>query len=325
MPAGGSCIFADADGFRASLPGMLDLSVLQPREFYARLTWVELPQLHPLRAREASPRVAYVALPSENVYVSFPTQRDSTLTYDGAELRFGDIMLHSRGERLHQRTATASRWGSISLTPASLMAFGRTITGRRLVPPPVSRFLRPLAADRLQLLRLHRQACRIAETKLNLIGHPEVARALEQDLILGLANCLTNADPRDDPAVRYHQGRVLEPFETVLATHPCRLLRTSEISRTIGVSEQVLRTCCSKVLGMSPGRYQRLRRLKLVRGELLRANPATVSIAEVTQRYGVADLPHFVTEFRNAYGETPAMTLRRAATDEFYATSSDFA
>jgi len=97
---------------------------------------------------------------------------------------------------------------------------------------------------------------------------------------------------------------MLEQFETVLAMHHYRLPGTSEICRTIGVSEQALRACCSKVLGMSPGRYQRLRRLKLVRAELLCVNAATVSIAEVTQRYGVDDLHHFVTEYRNAYGET---------------------
>jgi len=160
MPAGGSCIFADADCFQANVPGMLYLLVVQPREFYAQLTWVELPQLRLLGAREVSPRVAYVVLPSTRVFVTFPTQRDSTLIYDGAELRFGDIMFHSRGERLHQRTAAASRWGSISLTPASLMAFGRTITGQSLVPPPASRILHPPAADRRQLLRMHGLACR---------------------------------------------------------------------------------------------------------------------------------------------------------------------
>lgn len=46
MPASGSSIFADADGYQATLQDMLDLVVLQPRDFSARLTWVELPSLH---------------------------------------------------------------------------------------------------------------------------------------------------------------------------------------------------------------------------------------------------------------------------------------
>jgi len=314
MPASGSCIFTDADGYQASLQEMLDLLVMRPREFRARLTWVELPQLRLLRAQEASPRVAYVSLPPEPVYVIFPTQRGLPLICNGTELQFGDFMLHSRGERLHQRTVAASRWGSIALTPALLSAFGRTIMGQDLVPPPVGRILRPLPADRLRLLRLHAQAGRIAETNLRHLSHPEVARALEQDLIWALATCLATGEPLDDPTVRRGQARILVQFEAVLAAaHPGRRPRMPEICSAIGVSDRTLRACCAKLLGMSPDRYQRLRRLKLVRADLLRGDPEEVSIAEATKRYGFANLHRFVTEYRNAYGEMPAETLRRAA------------
>src|SRR5271157_4120921 len=179
MPASGSCMFTDPDSYQASLQEMLDLLVMRPREFHARLTWVELPQLRLLRAEEASPRVAYVSLPPESVFVIFPTQRGLPLICNGVELQFGDFFFHSRGERLHQRTIAASHWGSIALTPAALAVFGRTITGQALVPPPIGLILRPLPADRLRLLRLHAQAGRIAETNLRHLGHPEVTRALE--------------------------------------------------------------------------------------------------------------------------------------------------
>ena len=41
------------------------------------------------------------------------------------------------------------------------------------------------------------QAARIAETQLDHIRHPEVARALEQDLIWALVNCLAADDLRN--------------------------------------------------------------------------------------------------------------------------------
>lgn len=53
--------------------------------------------------------------------------------------------------------------------------------------------LRPVSADWRQLLKSHSEAIRIAETRLSLIDHPEVARALEQELICALVNCLSNA------------------------------------------------------------------------------------------------------------------------------------
>jgi AraC-like DNA-binding protein len=313
MPASGSCIFIDADDYQASLQQALDLLVIPPRGFHACLTWVELPNLRLLRAQEASPRIAYVSLPPDPVFVTFATRRDSPLIYSGLELTFGDIMLHSRGERLYQRTTGACGWASISLTPASFMAFGKTIAGEDLCTPPVGRILRPHPEDRVRLLRLHAQAGRIAETNLRHLAHPEVARALEQDLIWALMTCLTTAEPQDVSFVTRDQARILVQFEAVLATHPCRSLHMAELRSAIGVSERTLRACCSLVLGMSPGRYQRLRRLKLVRAELLRADPAMISIAEVAKQYGYADLRRFATEYRTAYGEVPSMTRQRAA------------
>ncbi|MGA9866693.1 MAG: hypothetical protein WBQ75_09665 [Acetobacteraceae bacterium] len=113
------------------------------------------------------------------------------------------------------------------------------------------------------LLRLHAQACRIAETALSHTGHPEVARALEQDVTWALINCLTNGEP----VVRSRRVGMLCRFEELLAANPGRSPRVAEISGAIGMSAWTLRVCCSKSLGMPPGRYQRLKRLKRVRAE----------------------------------------------------------
>lgn len=313
MPASGSSIFTDADGYQASLQDILDLVVLHPRDFRARLTWVELPKLRLLRGQEASARVAYFRPPPEQVFLTFLTRHGLPLIYGGVELQFGEIMFHGRGEQRHQRTTAATRWGSISLTPASLLTFGETIAGRRLVPPPFGRLLRPLPADRQRLLRLHAQAGRIAETNLDRIGHKEVIRALEQDLILALVTCLTTGEIYEDQAIRRRQVTVLARLEAMLEANPFRILRTREICDSIGVSEQILRTSCTRLLGMTADRYQRLRRLKLVRAALVRANHAAGSAAEVIRQYGFADIHRFVTEYWNAYGEMPPIPPRDTA------------
>jgi hypothetical protein len=151
---------------------------------------VELSHLGLLRGEEESRRVAYVTLPAELVFLIFPTKRDSPPICDGAVLQFGEIMLHSAGDRLHQRTTGASSWGSISLPPATLMTDGRTITNRSLSLPRVRRRLRPLAKDRDFLLGLQAQARRMAESALDPFGHKEVVHALEQDLVLAIATIL---------------------------------------------------------------------------------------------------------------------------------------
>jgi len=109
MPGSGSSIFSDADGYQATLQDMLDLLVLRPRDFHARLTWVEFPYLQLLRAQEASARVACVRLPPQQVFVTFLTQQGPPLIYSGIELKYGDVIMHSRGEHGHQRTTSATR------------------------------------------------------------------------------------------------------------------------------------------------------------------------------------------------------------------------
>jgi hypothetical protein len=195
MGGSGSALFADADDYQANLPTTTHLLALQPGQFQARLTWMELADLNLLHAREAGPRIAYVSLSPERVFITFPTQRSRTLTYDGTPLQMGDIVVHSLGQQMHQRTIGDTAWGSIALTPASLLAYGKTLVGHEVVPPPSCRILRPSVADRRQLLRLHGEAVRIAETQLGHIGNVEVARALQQDLIWALMACLTTGKP----------------------------------------------------------------------------------------------------------------------------------
>lgn len=166
MKGSGSALFTDPDDYRANLPGMVDLVVPRVRDFSARLTWLELTDLHLLHTRESAPRVAYVSLPTEFVFIAFPTHRSSALICGGIQLELGDIVVHSLGQRLHQRTTAATAWGLIALTPASLQAYGRTLTGINVSLPPFGQILRSRPSDARCLLRLHAEAIRIAETKL---------------------------------------------------------------------------------------------------------------------------------------------------------------
>ncbi len=151
------------------------------------------------------------------------------------------------------------------------------------------------------------------ETRLERIAHAEVVRALEQDLILALVNCLANGTAQEDRAAWRRKNDPLLSLETLLAAQSHRLLRTSEICSGLGISEKILRTSCLRALGMSPGRYQRLRRLKLVRAELLRARPAAKCRMEgVVTRYGFSDLHHFVAEYWQYYGEMPPVPPRNS-------------
>jgi AraC-like DNA-binding protein len=305
MKGSGSALFTDPDDYRANLPGMMDFVVPRPGDFSARLTWMELTDLRLLHIRETVPRVAHVSLPTEFVFIAFPTRRTSALICDGIPLELGDIVIHSPGQRLHQRTTAATAWGLIALTPASLQAYGRTFTELNIALPPSGQILRSRPSDVRCLLRLHAEAIRIAETKLSHVAHAEVARALQQEMIWALAGCLADAEHRSISSATRRNVSVLARLEDALMAHPSQRPRVSQICAAIGASQSALRNHCLNVLGMRPARYLQLRHLERARLALLHAGDVMARRVEAMQRYGFADLRHFVAAYRNALGAPP--------------------
>jgi len=308
MPEGGSSIYTDADGYQAHVRDILDLLVLQPRDFHAQLTWADLRDLQLLRAKEASARVGYLTLPTDRIFVTFPAEQGSMLSVGGVTLQFGDLMFHSRGECRHQRTTAACEWASIAVTPAALSSFSRTLSGQELIAPTVGRVVRPRRADGRRLERLHAQVCQVVERSVNSIANQEVVRALEQDLIWMLISCLADGKVQENHAESGQRFDMLPSLEALLARQPFRLLKTQEICSALAVSEATLRAKCSSTLGMSPSHYQRLRRLKLVREELLQSKSSTKeSIEGMILRCGFPNLHRFVAEYWRFYREMPPL------------------
>jgi AraC-like DNA-binding protein len=312
MAESGTATFANPDDYQAGIgDASVNLIVTGGGDFNARLTWLNLRRFHVLRGRENLPRVAYVALSPARSFVSFPTSAGPPLTYGGLGLQFGDVVFHSRGERMHQRTNGESQWGLISLPPEQLAACGKALTGLKINSPPAGRVLRPSRSAAVRLLRLHSKACRLAETRHKLIANPEVARALEQELLHALVNCLTADDAHDNLKTRRHHADIMVRFEDVLTEHRGPQLNMPALCSAIGVPERTLRVCCTEFLGMSPTRYLLLQRLNMARSTLRRADPANASVAEIAQTYQFQEPGRFAVTYRTIFGETPSTTLRR--------------
>jgi len=305
MLGSGSCVFTDIDHYEAALPADVNLLPTIPSHFRSRLTWVELPHLHVLHGREASPRLAFVKLPVLSATVIFPTHRTSSLICDGMRLEFGDAIFHSRGEHFYQRTAADCSWGAICLAPESLRIYGRILTDEEVAPPAFGQILRLAPGDRRRLLQLHAQARRIAEAEPDTLAHPEVARALDQDLIWALVIALRNGRPTAEPEESRCCRAILNELEEALIGCADRA-RLPEVCRALGVSARTFRACCSRVLGMSAGRFLLLRRLRHVSRALRHAGPEPKAIAEITSRHGFSGPGHFAAAYRRAFGEVPS-------------------
>jgi AraC-like DNA-binding protein len=247
------------------------------------------------------------------VYLSFSADPALSLIWRGLRLEPYEIMLHRRGERLHQRTLGPSCWGLVWLSPATLAAFGKTLTGRVLAAPERSKILQPSAQNRKDLLHIHAKAAQLAETKPRMLGHPEVTRAIEQDLIEILIDCLTNSEARVETVAMQRAGAIMDCFEEMLANSPHELWNVAGLCASADVSEKTFRTFCATFLGTTPDQYMRLRRLMLVRDAMLRTDGAKARIGDLARIGGFAEPGHFAKLYRATYGETPSATLRRSA------------
>jgi AraC-like DNA-binding protein len=316
MAGGGTATFTDPDDYRASVIGAsINVVLTGDGEFEGQLTWIDLPRLRLLRARENASRIAFVTVAPGTVLVAFPASRNPPQIWGGVTLGPRDIVLLGRGQHIHQQTSGASQWGFISLAPEVLADYSRVLTGTALVAPPAATILRPPSGAAAHLSRLHAQAGHLARTKPELLAHREVVRAMEHDLLDALVNCLAADDVYEravHAAARRRHASIMVRFEAVLAKHGDRQLSTRELCAAVGVPARTLTLCCAEFLGMSPGNYVRLRLLNLVRAALRRANPARASVSELARRYGFSELGRFAVAYRALFGEAPLTTLRHA-------------
>ncbi|HUN96215.1 MAG TPA: helix-turn-helix domain-containing protein [Bradyrhizobium sp.] len=274
------------------------------------MTRLTLNHLEVCRCCESLPRIAYISLPPERISLSFPIGATS-LVSDGVVLRSGDMVLHGCGESVHQRSYGSCQWGMIALSAEQLDSYGKALTGREIAPPLKTRILHPARADALRFQRVFREVCHLAEVRPSLVERSEVARAMEQEMLHAVINCLAAADTEDHPRTRHHLTKVMARFEEGLCKHVDKKLKMAALCAEIGVPERSLRVCCSKFLGVSPARYSLLRRLNQARSALRRADPSVATVAEIARKHQFLELGRFAVMYRTTFGELPSATLRR--------------
>jgi AraC-like DNA-binding protein len=314
MTENGTATFASPDEYGAAIAAAkVNLFVTRGGEFKGRLTWLNLGGLHVLRGRENLPRIAFIALPPAQAHISFPASGPSGLIYCGLGLNVGDLVFHVLGERAHQRTVGEGDWCFMSLAPEQLAACSKALTGQSIRPPSEGRVIVPAPSVSRALLSPLSRACRLAETRRELIGNPEVARSLGQELLHALVNCLATENADRISRRRRRHTEIMVRFEEALAKRNEPHLNLSELCTAIGVSERALRLCCAEFLGVSPIRYYLLRRLNMARSALRRADPKTASVAEIARDHHFTELGRFAVAYRAIFGETPSSTLRRTS------------
>jgi AraC-like DNA-binding protein len=112
------------------------------------------------------------------------------------------------------------------------------------------------------------------------------------------------ADRRWHQLVRHAERKILNDLQTPLSM--------AALGRTLGVSGRYLRMAFQEVHGVSPLRHLRMLKLTQARRALMSARSQTVTVAETAVRHGFRELGRFSVEYREAFGESPSITLHRA-------------
>jgi AraC-like DNA-binding protein len=312
MADGGTLTFTDPDGYAAAIgDARLNLTITGAGDFKAQLTRLPLQHLKIYRCCENLSRIGYISLSQKMIFLSFPINATSAI-FSGFSVQNGDIIFYSPGERVHQRFNGGCQWGLIALSAQHFADCSKALLGRSFVSPGVSKVVRPPRTEIVRFHRLFRQACHLSESRKKIVELPEVARALEQDMLHAIIHCLAKEnDAGETRKARNHHAAVMVRFEEALSKLADGRPDMSRLCAEIGVAERTLRMCCTEFLGISPTRYLLLQRLNKARAALRRASPLTTSVAEIARDHQFLELGRFAVTYRVTFGESPSVTLHR--------------
>jgi len=283
-------------------------------KYQSTLTRIDLHRLWMQRNETSLPQVAHVADTSDRCAIGFVADPQHVPPYRNGEDLLPNMMIVSSimGDH-HYRMPAASQIASMSLSPPDLAAASYALTGRELAATAVTRHIRISDHLMVRLRRLHETTCHLAANTPDILAHPEVAKAMEEELVRAMVGCLAEAATVERKTRPHLRMPVMQRFELAVGEAEGRPIYLTEICAKIGVQERTLRNHCLEYLGMSPHRYLWLRRMKLVRRALTMADPTEKTVTTIANDYGFWELGRFSVAYRKLFGEAPSATLRNSA------------
>jgi AraC-like DNA-binding protein len=318
MPSSSTAKFNDPDGFEATLRKWMDvdLTITGEGQFSSRLTHIALQHLCLAAGHESLPRIAFMSMRLDRVLLWWPTADHWSQIWSGRPALPGEIMTLGFGDSVHARTNSASHWACLWISTADLAHYSHALMGKPIEGVGGIRSWRPNQASMQTLSALHAAAINLFERRPKEVLTTTAIRGLEQQLIYALVQCLSGRATRINQA-RKQRDNVMVRFQAACIANAQRKVTLFDLCTALDVPERSLRTCCEQHFGMSPMRYLRLRRMKLVRRALRSAHPAEANVADVAdvaRGYGFNSMSRFNANYRKLFGELPAATLQRRDT-----------
>ena len=268
-----------------------------------------------LLTARSTPVALLGTLSRATVLLVLPLQGREAMALNGRALQPRCLAAFGAGAGYEAASPRDCAWATVALAAATAAA----LLGRRRLAPALRHgahaLLRASPAAWARAEALARDASEVATQDPGIFEVEEARRAL-RSAVLEMADALLASPAADhEPAptrqARTAHRRLVRLVDDHVTASPARIAGVAELSGALGVSERQLREAFAGILGVSPSRYLRLRRLVLVRAALRSPGRSWPTVREAALAHGFWHLGRFSRPYRDAFGEPPSTTLGR--------------
>jgi AraC family transcriptional regulator, ethanolamine operon transcriptional activator len=298
--------FSDAREVASALPGVsMDVAMVDRATGRWNIAELDLGRLRLLRV-DAGGAVSATAVVDENVFsFALPlTSESNAWTVNGCPSGRDQLAMFAPGTVYALFTPRALSWLSVRVDQAFFRRRYHAIFGRHLVGTDV-RVVPCGQQNARRLRRAHAGALALLEENARTLRDERSLRALEEVIVMSLLQALAGSND-ETQLVRALPSRL----PRLLRADAAGPVDLGHLRSGLGTSERTLRRAFRQLLGVSPARYLRVRRLHQARDALKVVACGTVT--QVAASLGFSDFGRFAREYCDLFGELPSATLKRA-------------
>jgi AraC family ethanolamine operon transcriptional activator len=298
--------FTDIDAFRSSVRSLeVDFTPLT-RTISAEQTVLNLASCD-VNFTRSFPRIIDARLAPDCTTVGFTMDDDGApIRFNGVERDHAVVVIGSDGAAFSSVERTERRYAGIVFRP--------TVRDRGWPETTVNfRIFETSFAAQQRLRELVVRVLSVAPLLADGIGAKAASAAIRESLLAGVDAVFAEGVPArwTMHANSPRMYKIFKDIEEALSSNLGNPIYSEQLAREVRVSVRALHDAVLRYRGMSLHRYLRLRRLWLVRKQLLAGTP---SVKACALAFGFWHLGDFSASYRLQFGETPSQTLARSGT-----------
>ncbi len=295
----------------APIVGHLSARPVRTAAFNAKVSVKRLSRLSIFTVRADSIRVD-IGAPHRYVGLQLPLGRQLTITENSQEARFlHDIHLQKPDRELSLEFGKGCRALVANLFSAPLQDYALKLTAAdELSDPTIDN--RISISSRSGLLLSRSLANLWTELRWAESSPDSSISIMEKEDAL-IARFVMASHTRDDTnrhSEHVENSPALARAEEYLNANLTTPVSQADLAAYAGVSIRTLSRAFSRRHRIGPMGYLRARRLDAAYRDLLGADPHSTTVTEVASRYGFIHFGKFAIEYKQAFGESPSITLR---------------